>query len=502
LKVALSRAREPFYASRPPFNPSSVHAEIVAAGFPSAAEPNHGYDAVRASLHALGLDRARFGSADWNPLREMAPEGSSIVIKPNLVMHDYGSQLDANCLTTHGSIIRAVLDYAFLAVGRNGKITIADAPVQGADFDLLCIQKGLNTLQEFYRETFDFALQVVDLRQSRAIIDEKSGLIVSTEILAGDPAGYEVIDLRDRSRLKEIDGPLTRYVVGDYNDEVTNVRHGNERHEYVVSRTVLSADCIVSVPKLKTHSKVGITAALKNAIGTIGSKDCLPHHRHGVPSSGGDEFPESYSRAWLVAARAHQFLQGRVPQWIWRTLRFAAGTLLQAGTKSAPAATSKGRRARFFTSGGWSGNDTIWRTVEDLNRILLFWNHKTETLEPTRQRNILYLVDGIVSMEGNGPLKGSPKQTGVVLAGRDPLAVDIAGAALLGFDWRRIPMLAGITDSRSKPAFAEFTGDPTTLQIVSTTEPPQGLSWLENHATAHLPPAGWVGAVESTEAGQ
>src|SRR6185369_7994829 len=34
------------------------------------------------------------------------------------------------------------------------------------------------------------------------------------------------------------------------------------------------------------------------------------------------------------------------------------------------------------------------------------------------------IVDGIVGMEGNGPIQGSPKRVGVLVAGRDPLAVD------------------------------------------------------------------------------
>jgi uncharacterized protein (DUF362 family) len=34
------------------------------------------------------------------------------------------------------------------------------------------------------------------------------------------------------------------------------------------------------------------------------------------------------------------------------------------------------------------------------------------------------IVDGIVGMEGNGPIQGTPKRAGVLVAGRDPAAVD------------------------------------------------------------------------------
>jgi uncharacterized protein (DUF362 family) len=34
------------------------------------------------------------------------------------------------------------------------------------------------------------------------------------------------------------------------------------------------------------------------------------------------------------------------------------------------------------------------------------------------------IVDGIVGMEGNGPIQGTPKPVGVLVAGRDRVAVD------------------------------------------------------------------------------
>jgi hypothetical protein len=34
------------------------------------------------------------------------------------------------------------------------------------------------------------------------------------------------------------------------------------------------------------------------------------------------------------------------------------------------------------------------------------------------------IVDGIVGMEGNGPIQGTPKSAGVLVAGRDPVSVD------------------------------------------------------------------------------
>jgi uncharacterized protein (DUF362 family) len=56
---------------------------------------------------------------------------------------------------------------------------------------------------------------------------------------------------------------------------------------------------------------------------------------------------------------------------------------------------------------------------------------------------VISIVDGIIGMEGNGPLFGEPVQHGLLAMGRDPLAVDIICAQLMGFSIDKIPHLAG-----------------------------------------------------------
>ncbi len=51
----------------------------------------------------------------------------------------------------------------------------------------------------------------------------------------------------------------------------------------------------------------------------------------------------------------------------------------------------------------------------------------------------LYIIDAIVAMEGNGPRNGHPRDVGVVLVSRDPVACDAAGSVLMGFDPASIP---------------------------------------------------------------
>lgn len=51
------------------------------------------------------------------------------------------------------------------------------------------------------------------------------------------------------------------------------------------------------------------------------------------------------------------------------------------------------------------------------------------------------IVDGIVGMEGNGPIQGVPKYAGVLVAGRDPVAVDATCCRIMCIDPIRIDYL-------------------------------------------------------------
>jgi uncharacterized protein (DUF362 family) len=55
------------------------------------------------------------------------------------------------------------------------------------------------------------------------------------------------------------------------------------------------------------------------------------------------------------------------------------------------------------------------------------------------------IVDGIVGMDGNGPIQGKPKPVGVLVAGRDPVAVDATCCRIMQIDPARVwyLMLAG-----------------------------------------------------------
>jgi len=51
------------------------------------------------------------------------------------------------------------------------------------------------------------------------------------------------------------------------------------------------------------------------------------------------------------------------------------------------------------------------------------------------------IVDGIMGMEGNGPIQGTPKHAGVLIAGRDVAGVDATCCRIMGIDPKKIDYL-------------------------------------------------------------
>jgi uncharacterized protein (DUF362 family) len=119
--------------------------------------------------------------------------------------------------------------------------------------------------------------------------------------------------------------------------------------------TVLDADLLVSMPKLKTHHWAGVTLSLKNMFG------CIPGSIYGWPKN-----------------------------------------VLH-----------------------WAG---IHESIVDIN----------STLPVPR----FAIVDGIVGMEGNGPIQGEARRCGALVFGNDPVAVDATAARLMTIDPRQIRYLA------------------------------------------------------------
>jgi len=414
---------------------------------------------VRELFGFLGLDTT-------NPLGRWIQPGMSVVVKPNWVKHEFGETAGRHVLYTHTSLLRPLIVAALTALGGAGRVYVADAPLQGCDFARFRRQSGLAQLEALYAGA---PVEFLDLRRQWAEIDDASSFVRGVHALPGDPRGYSLVDLGPRSRLACL-GVNARFAVTDYRSETTNGHH-HGAHRYLVSNTVLGADVILNVPKLKTHMKTGLTGALKNFIGIVGSKDFLPHFRAGSPRHGGDEYPDGH---WVsrAASPVRELLQTRAPLWVWKLARACAG--------AAPSPLIHG--------GGWHGNDTLWRTVHDLVDIAR--NYGVDGVRRERPRPILTLVDAIVGGENRGPLKPRPKACGLLVWGEDPGMVDVTCATLMGFDWRKIPLLSHLCDAQAR-AFSEFGGELAFRAPAAELE-----EFVLGGGGNFAAPAGWAGEIE------
>ncbi len=472
------------YPCAAPYSPSEAFPEYP-WGAIEAGAPNHGYRAVRSALQLLGLDAAHCGTAAWNPLGQIVHPGDTVILKPNFIRDFHDTCQDHMVsVVTHGSIIRAVLDYVAIALEGRGRVVIADAPQCEADFDRIVERSGLREIQAFCRQRSAIPVDILDLRPECA--RKVDGVIVGHEALPGDPAGYTKVNLGTRSEFAPISGLCHRLYGSEYDRSEVAAHHHDDVHEYLISRTVLDANVFVNLPKMKTHKKVGVTLNLKNLVGINGNKNWLPHHREGVPASGGDQFAASGLCERLecllgAAFKKHFPKLGRLRRWV--------GGPAKSFGRAAFGDTDTDR----IRSGNWYGNDTTWRMVLDLNRALRYADG-SGVLHDQPRRRYFSLVDGIVAGEGNGPMGCDPRSVGLVVAGMEPLAVDLACVRLMGFDYRRIPVLDRALAEHALP-LASFAYEEVVVRSnVSECNGP--LTDLRGLEPAFRPHFGWKGHIE------
>ena len=178
-------------------------------------------------------------------------------------------------------------------------------------------------------------------------------------VVVGEGPGHErdTEAIVETIRLREYLGSLPGKFVDLNVDDVERVAlktRASKLKELYLSKTVLRADFVVSMPKLKTHHWAGVTLSLKNMFGIV------PGSCYGWPKN---------------------------------ALHWAA----------------------------------ISRSILDING----------TVRPD-----FAIVDGIVGMEGNGPIQGTAKKCGVLVLGDDPVAVDATCARIMGLAPERVNYLA------------------------------------------------------------
>ena len=219
--------------------------------------------------------------------------GKRVVLKPNLVEFD-----PAGVINTHPAVISAAID-AFRRLGAR-EILVAEGPGHRRDNEYLLTASGL----------WD-ALRQRDVEYVDLNFDDTRAVVMGSHF----------------TRLRQL----------------------------MLPQSVLDADLLVSMPKLKTHHFAGVTLALKNLFGII------------------------------------------------------------------PGA-----------SYGWPKNVLHWAGVPE----------SIVDIQATVPVPQFAIVDGIVGMEGNGPLQGQAKRAGVLLFGDDLVATDATAARLMNIEPSRVRYLA------------------------------------------------------------
>jgi len=482
--VAVWRGDAVDYPSQPPFSPSQAYPEYLFGD--AASELNPAYEAVRGCLQFAGLDGGRFGTSEWNPFSELIHPGETVLLKPNMVHQRHPRDPQGwKYVITHGSVIRAVADYVWKAVGAGGKIIVADAPQTDASFAEMVRLLGLDAIQDFYQRR-GLRFELIDLRQEEW--KTRGEVVVERRKLPPNSYGSVAFDLGKASEFEGHPG-AGHYYGADYDAGVVNRHHSHGRHEYLIAGCAIKCDVVFSLPKWKTHKKAGITASLKNLVGVNADKNWLPHHTEGAPVRGGDEHPNpdlkhQTERKLVVAVRN---LSHRVPvvgPWVHRVARRIGKPVF-------------GDTETVVRSGNWFGNDTVWRMCLDLNKLVLYGNPDGSlrpALPQNRKRHYV-LVDGLLAGQGRGPLNPDPVTAGVVFFGTHPPSVDAVCAYLMGFDPVKVPIVSRAFQCRDFPL-----SDHDWHEIVVRSNRPewdQPLVKISTSETLHFEPYfGWKGYIE------
>lgn len=263
---------------------------VKAVGQLRPLEPKTAVHIARAPSY--DADLAAIVQQQYEHFRAKVPlQGKRVVIKPNLVEYHRDKVIN-----THPNVVAAVIELCRKEGA--GEIIVAEGPGHWRNVEYLVAASGLGDVLRKYNVPF------VDLNHDEPVKEPNLGGLTGLEYL-------------------------------------------------YLSRTVATAEVLISVPKLKTHHWAGATLSLKNLFGT------LPGICY-----------------------------------------------------------------------GWPKNELHWRGID--NSIVDIALTKTPNLA---------VVDGIIGMEGDGPLNGTAKPFGALIMGCDPLAVDATCCRLMKLNPEKVGYL-------------------------------------------------------------
>jgi Domain of unknown function (DUF362) len=254
------------------------------------------------------------------------------------------------------------------------------------------------------------------------------------------------------------------------------------RHQYLIAKEVMEAGVVVNVPKLKSHKKSCITGALKNLIGINGNKEYLPHHRKGGSATGGDCYSgeDPFKR---VAEDLLDAANRRKPGKTQAAFTWMAGTAERIAVRLG---------AEENLEGSWYGNDTIWRTCLDLQRILRY-GKIDGSMATTPQRTVVSITDAMIGGEGEGPLANTPVKSGFITGALNPAAAEWIHARLMGIDPKKVPLIREAF-GQFNYALADFPPESIRVQIGHSEHSADEIVPFEGQP--FVPPRGWRGHCE------
>ena len=439
---------------------------------------------LRELFFEMGMDKDNYGKESWNPLGDkLIEEGQSILIKPNMVIEQNKGNGGVECLYTNPSLVAALIPYVWKALGGKGKIVVADAPIQSCEFETLCESAGYYDMIDYFKNK-GVAIELYDLRGVKSFVD--SGLLSQSFV------GHDnfIVDLGNQSAHAELpDEIIERERITCYDPNELRQHHNAEKHEYCVAKEVLEADVIINLPKPKSHRYAGVTICMKNFVGINVHKEFLPHHRVGDMSKGGDEYPKASKileiSSKFMDKRNEKMNSGKLTR---ARIDFLISKILEHGYK-------KINPDKGHTYGSWYGNDTIWRTVVDLNRIVMFAD-KSGVMKNEQQRKVLNIADMIVAGDGEGPLTPDPVYMGMLVAGENVVDTDVVIATLMGFDVEKIPLYRGLDLGKYESYRLEY-GKGVVLTSNEEKYMVTSIKDLRGKSGFHCKPTvGWIGHIE------
>lgn len=393
--------------------------------------------------------------------QEMITE-KRVLLKPNWVLHNRKKD-DELCMRTHDNFLLAVLEVVLKK--KPASVLIGDAPVQGCRWDdvvrPLFIEK-VNALAGQY----EIPVKIKDFR--RVTFDPSSNNLT----LERNPiTDYVIFDLGKQSYLEPISkSGKNKFRVTDYHPDRLSESHRPGVHKYCITKEIFENDIIITLPKVKTHQKAGVTNALKILVGVNGDKDFLPHHRKGGVKDGGDCYPGKN----LILKISEEILDQanrRRGKKSYKPLRYLSILFWKLSFPS----------SKENLAAAWYGNDTTWRMTLDINLIAKFGRMDGE-IDKNPQRVLFSLSDGIIGGQGDGPLKADPLPLGFVCFSNISSLTDAAMANLMGFEIKKLPLIINSLEKESSENSSIFLNGKS-IQLEE----------LKSHSVKTTPPPGWVG---------